>query len=513
MVQPESSRSGHDARVNHHDSHAHLLHRPLVRDGLFAEVDAIIVPSARPVERMRDAVSTAAVLGCPLLALCSKESNARAAAALGEELGADVVAVDVVDDRPLPAFETTRLLASTRFERDTDTSRKRNLGLLIAWMSEWRRIVFLDDDITGTRPDELRQAAYLLGAYRAVGLSNAGYPDNSVVCHAHRATGGAQDTFIGAGAVAISVPGMVHAFFPQVYNEDWLFLADALQERRVATMGLVTQEAYDPFTSPRRARIEEFGDCLAEGLYWLLDLGHGLDEAAMQKHWLAFTARRRQFVRELIGKVSRSDLEPAFQQRVVESLKAAQESHRWFGPKFYLDYVRAWRRDTIAWREHVARLPVVSTVDKALANLGLISFRADRFRPLAPAEPAGPLAEPVAKDGRRFHTLDSLVAAFPLLLFIMYRVRELREVGRGWARLVELFTRTPPTSPGRYPRWMTRAATQARSQQHDDDCEEGQHEQGVIQADLVGECADEWRCDKAGAVADHGHQAHHLARS
>jgi glycosyltransferase involved in cell wall biosynthesis len=76
----------------------------------------------------------------------------------------------------MPQFETSRMLAGTRFERRTDTSLKRNVGLLLARSVGWQRIVFLDDDITVEDPADLRRAVALLGPHYAAGLFIGGDP-------------------------------------------------------------------------------------------------------------------------------------------------------------------------------------------------------------------------------------------------------------------------------------------------------------------------------------------------
>ncbi len=61
------------------------------------------------------------------------------------------------------------------------------------------------------------------------------------------------------------------------------------------------QHPYDPYRTPDRARSEEFGDVLAEGIFWLLDEGKTLDHAADPRHWELFLARRRRFIDHVLG--------------------------------------------------------------------------------------------------------------------------------------------------------------------------------------------------------------------
>ena len=98
-----------------------------------------------------------------------------------------------------------------------------------------------------------------------------GFPDHSVVCHAYRQAGGEQQSFIGGGALAVEVKRS-KSFFPDIYNDDWFFLLDGSKWLQpIAVRGQVIQQPYDPFRTPDRARAEELGDVLAEGIYWLLD--------------------------------------------------------------------------------------------------------------------------------------------------------------------------------------------------------------------------------------------------
>src|SRR5271156_1177313 len=96
---------------------------------------------------------------------------------------------------------------------------------------------------------------------QAVGFRIARYPDNSVICHAHRLAGGSQDVFPGGSALLIDVTRS-DTLFPPIYNEDWLFLFDAALARSVAVAGTLSQLEYQPFSQSKRAASEEFGDLI-----------------------------------------------------------------------------------------------------------------------------------------------------------------------------------------------------------------------------------------------------------
>ena len=348
------SGTADDSSLNHHSSHNDLL-TPIARPPLgTCEVDAIIVPTARTVEYLRRAVELAAKLGCTLVTLNSQWSSAGTTRKAFRSTGIRIAAVDLNDVSPalLPQFGTTDLLARTPFARRTDTSRKRNLGLLMARMAGWQHVVFLDDDIDIPDHQHLTDAVRLLHEYDGVGLTVGGYPDNSVVCHAHRETGGVQDMFVGGGALAVN-PTVGDSFFPDIYNEDWFFLLNDTRLRRTAkTTGLAVQKEYDPFANDQRARTEEFGDVLAEGLFWLLDQGKRVQDAD-EDYWRRFLVKRLHFINDVLGRADEAEKTLAERERMKSALRAARGRSRLITPELCVQYLKAWRTDRGRWRRHL----------------------------------------------------------------------------------------------------------------------------------------------------------------
>jgi hypothetical protein len=361
----------------HHHSHRRLLAKATADPGHRARVDAIVVPTARPTPYLRNAIALAAHLRCALVVLGSKRASVQETAKLAHAAGIELVAIDVGWQHiRMPAFDTTKLVAPMRFVRKTDTSLKRNLGLLFTHLVGWQRIVFLDDDITVPDPEHLNDAARLLDRYPAVGLSVGGMPDNSVVCHAYREVGGPQDTFIGGGALAVSTE-TVTSFFPDIYNEDWFFLLDGDRLLPSAVTGRVWQKPYDPFANDQRARAEEFGDCLAEGVFALLDGGGSVVDADAA-YWRRFLNKRMAFISEIIAAAPGSDQTPDERRRMVEALKAARGRCKIIEPRLCVNYLRALRADVEAWRRHVDEVgnrlgTAVRDPEKVLAELGLLA--------------------------------------------------------------------------------------------------------------------------------------------
>ena len=339
-----------------HQSHQALLAHRDRADVSGAVMDAIIVPTARPAAYLRQAIAVAGERGAFLLVLSSKRSAISGVVLEAKNAGVRALAIDtdLLNPGLVPEFATDEVLRFTRFRRQTDTSFKRNLALLIAVLAGWKRVLFLDDDIVLPEPADLGVAAGLLGEYPVVGLANAGMPDNSVVCHAIRDAGRNQDTFIGGGALAVGEAAF-SSFFPNIYNEDWFFLLDGMKLRPSAITGTAIQKPYDPYRNTRRARDEELGDTLAEGVFGLFDSGLGLAHAD-RAYWREFLVGRRRIIRDTIELVKASPIEAGQQARMVDSLRAAIGRSELISPDLCVRYLRAWQRDCVSWRQRVADL-------------------------------------------------------------------------------------------------------------------------------------------------------------
>src|SRR6185436_7178253 len=100
-----------------------------------------------------------------------------------------------------------------------------------------------------------------------------------------------------------------------------------------AVVGSLKQSPYDPFATDWRARNEELGDCLAEGIFWLLD-NHRRVRDADAAYWESFLANRSRFIREVIGRMAGLDLDPAEKVRMTAALKAAYGRCQIIRPEF-----------------------------------------------------------------------------------------------------------------------------------------------------------------------------------
>ena len=243
----------------HHDSHANLL--ATFEPGR-SRLGGIVTPATRDADSVLNPIKLGAQLGVPVVVLCSKEAQpAEIADRAAKVRDAECAIVDL--NRPF-SYGPLEHQRTTDFPNAIlgaygDLSLKRNLGLLIGRIADWPTLLFLDDDISGLSAAEVRRTVGSLEHHTAVGMPAKNFPDNSVVCHARRFTPRArQDVFVSGSALAVNVQA-AESFFPQVYNEDWLFLAPHLGRREVAANAKVRQDFFNPFDSPERAVRQEFG--------------------------------------------------------------------------------------------------------------------------------------------------------------------------------------------------------------------------------------------------------------
>jgi hypothetical protein len=367
--------------VLQYPTHAELL-GPSLPSAPSADLglDAIIVPAARPAKNLQTAAGLAKETGARLIVLCSFRTHANDVRTLLAEHrlpDADVVAMPRKRSKwILREFETTRYVHNGPGKavcgaRNSDLSMKRNTGLLLARMLGWERIFFMDDDIRSVSADTVLSTVSLLGAtdgrYRTAAMSVEKYPDNSVVCHARREVGAYQGVFV-SGSVLAADCRVPFDFFPDLYNEDWLFFYRDAAEGRLATPGsLVEQLEYDPFADPQRAASQEFGDVIAEGLYALLHSGLRA-EAANEKYWERFLEDRNRVLEVVRERLPRARSHK--RKKISRSIGAAQQMLGTITPALCADYVAAWQRDLERWAGVLAGLGKASSIEDALTRLG-----------------------------------------------------------------------------------------------------------------------------------------------
>ncbi len=393
------TRHSRDARQ--FQTHLQLLGRANAR--LRTSLDAIIVPASRPAVNLDHAVTLARAVNCQLVVLCSLSAQA---VEVNELLAlrnfTKAVTVDLPEGYTLPKldFGTSKPsslgLPGSSVSPNGDLSTKRNTGLLLARMVGWERVFFLDDDIRDLDASDLREVATMLGPYTAVGMRAVDFPDNSVVCHGHRITGGYQDVFISGSVLAVHCAETV-AFFPEIYNEDWFFFYHAAEARQLGRHGRdATQLCYDPFANPQRAAGQEFGDVMAEGLYGLLHDRIGADHATSD-YWCSFLDSRMRFLEAVLARSER--VEPYLRKRITSSIETAMVWSRQIKPSMCEHYITLWKQDLGTWKQRLKDIPTRLSVKAALRELDLMPSGRSPYA-LAGIMGGGPVDAIPSRDSR-----------------------------------------------------------------------------------------------------------------
>jgi len=363
--------------ARHFTSHRSVL-KPAPAAMGAGSLDAVVMPAARPAGHLLHGMELAVLLGCEFVALCSGQAQLPEAAGLAREVpGLSWTLVELPTDwtSGLLDFRTSRFPAATALRR-SDLSTKRNIGLLLARMAGWKRILFLDDDI---RLDAalVREAAATLRPGRATGMRALDFPDNSVVSHALRILyPNQQDVFVSGSALLVDT-SRIDSYFPDIYNEDWFFLFDAVRLGMVSQFGEVHQQDYDPFKDSCRAAREEFGDVLAEGLMSLLHYAGGKGRAFTEGYWEAVLDQRIALLESTAG------LLDAKAPSAAGSVRAAAAETKSFTGALLARYVRQWQRDVRLWQSRIETLGRAPSLDAALCRLRLphITKRSGQVEP------------------------------------------------------------------------------------------------------------------------------------
>src|SRR3954447_20345971 len=114
-------------------------------------LNALIIPMSRPASSLDRLIALSARTGTLLVVICSKQAKAdQVAARVARTQGARALLIDITEGYELDAQPTRTSAEQFRAasgDRKNDLSLKRNIGLLLARLCGWNKILFLDDDI------------------------------------------------------------------------------------------------------------------------------------------------------------------------------------------------------------------------------------------------------------------------------------------------------------------------------------------------------------------------------
>lgn len=141
---------------------------------------------------------------------------------------------------------------------------KRNFAISHARLNKFRYILLIDDDIIFREGIGRRARATLINGAAAYGTYSLYHPDKSITdLWLHKESGLAPVVAISGNCIALDV-GRPLSFFPEVYNEDWLFFQALieLQGGKIVGGENVVQLPPRP-KSLEQAKFQQFGEVLA----------------------------------------------------------------------------------------------------------------------------------------------------------------------------------------------------------------------------------------------------------
>ncbi len=343
-------------------------------------LDAIVVPAARRAHWLKGVAKLAAACNTLLVILASHDCLVGEAAELvGRTPGCRALIVRVPPGyrHDLLKFETDIInFQVVNAGRQSNLSHKRNLGLLLARLLGWKKLMFLDDDISGVTPTHLDKVAAQLERHQVTGLVSMQFPDNSVVCHANRLIGAPQGNFISGATLGVNMTAEPLDFFPDIYNEDWLAFAAHAEAGEIISVGEGRQQEFNPYRDPNRAANEEFGDVIAEGLYALFSDGLTLNRAT-ETYWTEFIGARRDLIDTIAEELPRIETNESVQAQ--ESIRHASKQLGSITAADCDNFVSAWRLDRATFAKRVKNLKPMSGCAAALDHLGLSDWRLTEF--------------------------------------------------------------------------------------------------------------------------------------
>ncbi len=222
---------------------------------------------------------------------------------------------------------------------------KRNFALWYSKNKPYERVLLVDDDIRGLTQAKLNLGSKYLEEYIIAGCFVDDFPDTSVVGHLELMYGTNEYMFLSGSFLYINVV-KARGFFPNIYNEDWLFMLDHILDHSICSFGTIQQIPYNPFNDKKRALFQEFGDIISDGLYKLIS-EKKYDLRYNYRVWKEIIVERRQ----LLELFKQHFKQQTYQQLINTIINVSVT----ITPDDCLTFIEDRETDTTAWRSFLNR--------------------------------------------------------------------------------------------------------------------------------------------------------------
>ena len=192
----------------------------------------------------------------------------------------------------------------------------------------------------------MNKAIKLLNDYVISGCFVEDFPDTSILGHILRVIGEQEYMFL-SGSFLFFKPFEVYGFFPNIYNEDWIFMLPHILTRSVCSFGSIFQLPYNPFSDPNRAAFQEFGEIIAEGLYTLVSIKN-YERRYEPQVWENEIIERRQTLISLKERLYNGE----YRQVIDIALKSNTE----ITPMDCVTFIENWETDIAMWNRFLMEI-------------------------------------------------------------------------------------------------------------------------------------------------------------
>jgi len=312
-----------------------------------SHLQAIYVPTKGRIQHVRELLDGLDAHDVPVFLLPSCEEDIPLASAWK---GRAVQQLRFRDHAPsLSVMQSLRSAANPLFTTPAatwDLPLKRNYALWHARENGFREILLVDDDIRGLDNALFTAGATALEKWMVAGVFIDDFPDTSVIGHVELAVGERVIPFLSGSCLFIrsDVP---FGFFPQIYNEDWIFMLPHMEGGNICSLGSIRQEPYDPFGESSRPVFQEPGEIIADGLFALLACGRYADRLH-QATWAAILSKRREWL-TVLAERARNRLHRA-------AVEAARAQCQRITALDCTDYVNDLEHDRRTWNDSLEEM-------------------------------------------------------------------------------------------------------------------------------------------------------------
>lgn len=236
----------------------------------------------------------------------------------------------------------------------------RNYALVLAKLLGFRRVIMIDDDIIFKGTKRIFNILSALSRFDIVGARTTGMPDDSVVGHIIRALGLQPDEFISGQFVGIDTDSMDY-YFPNIYNEDWIFFLFQTANTSLGRISEVEQLIYDPFRDFRRKSLfQEFGEIAVDGVFEAVVAKKEMSLLNAKDFWTNVCRERAKLLKELTGAVKSHPNRRTFEM----ILKGLQRYHLSIHPEQFRLFFGNYLESLSSWHTLLSTLSKYGEIEE-----------------------------------------------------------------------------------------------------------------------------------------------------